>query len=247
MGIGRRKFWRQSRLLLAVVLLDGALLGAFAGLVNAGAGNPSAADVQPEPARQASSDEDAVLPYDKVIALTFDDGPHQQWTAKLLDGLKARDVKASFFLMGENIAGKEDLVRRMQADGHLIGNHSFRHIPLTKASTETVCQVVEDTERLIEEITGARPQYLRPPYGDWNEDLECRMNLTTVLWTLDSLDWKLRNTDAIVRRVEQSVKNGDIILMHDVFSTSVEAALLLIDHLQAQGYHFVTVDELVID
>lgn len=269
-----KKFRRQSWLLLAVAILDGALLGAFAGIANAaGAGQAANRNVRGRESEgyaaahtleyyEAGSEKIRVADggnvvgeeeYDgkqeaqKVVALTFDDGPHETWTERLLDGLKERDVKASFFLMGENIAGKEALVRRMQEEGHLIGNHSFRHVQLTKAGAEAVCQAVEDTELLIAEITGVRPQYLRPPYGDWNEDLECRLDMTTVMWTLDSLDWKLRNTDAIVRRVEQSVKNGDIILMHDVFPTSVEAALRLADRLKEKGYSFVTVDELLID
>lgn len=237
-----RNFRSQSWLLLAVVILDGALLGAFAGVAN------TAAAVHTLEYNEVGSGKVYIADQEqKVVALTFDDGPHETWTERLLDGLKERDVKASFFLMGENIAGKENLVQRMQAEGHLIGNHSFRHVQLTKAGAEAVCQAVEDTELLIAEITGARPQYLRPPYGDWNEDLECRMDMTTVMWTLDSLDWKLRNADAIVRRVEKSVKNGDIILMHDVFPTSVEAALRLVDLLKEKGYSFVTVDELLID
>ncbi len=230
------KFRWQAGMLLAVLLLDGALLGAFAGLANHDAGRTTNSPVVVAEKKEQ-----------KVVALTFDDGPHKKCTAELLDGLKERNVKATFFLMGQNISGNEELVRRMQEDGHLIGNHSFRHIPLTKAGTEAVCQAVEDTERLIVDITNVRPQYLRPPYGDWNEELECRVDLTTVLWTVDSLDWKLRNTSAIVRRVKKSVKNGDIILMHDVFPTSVEAALQLVDQLQKEGYGFVTVDELLID
>ena len=89
--------------------------------------------------------------------------------------------------------------------------------------------------------------YLRPPYGDWNEQLECRVNLTPVLWNVDSLDWKLQNTERIVRQVEKDVKSGDIILMHDIFKTSVEAALRIVDDLQKQGYEFVTVEELMVD
>lgn len=146
-------------------------------------------------------------------------------TPALLDGLKQRGVKATFFLMGENIAGKESLVQRMQEEGHLIGNHSYRHIQMTKEEAEQACAEIEQTETLIQDITGRRPEYLRPPYGAWNEQLECRVNLTTVLWNVDSLDWKLQNTEQIVRRVEKDVKNGDIILMHDIFPTSVEAAL----------------------
>ena len=181
------------------------------------------------------------------VALTFDDGPHQTCTPALLDGLKQRGVKATFFLMGENIAGKEALVQRMQEEGHLIGNHSYRHIQMTKEGAEQACAEIEQTEEIIRSITGSRPEYLRPPYGAWNGQLECRVNLTPVLWNVDSLDWKLQNTERIVRQVEKDVKSGDIILMHDIFKTSVEAALRIVDDLQKQGYEFVTVEELMVD
>ena len=149
--------------------------------------------------------------------------------------------------MGENIAGKEALVQRMQEEGHLIGNHSYRHVQMTKEGAEQACAEIKQTEEIIRSITGSRPEYLRPPYGAWNEQLECRVNLTTVLWNVDSLDWKLQNTERIVRRVEKDVKSGDIILMHDIFKTSVEAALRIVDDLQKQGYEFVTVEELMVD
>lgn len=256
------RFQMQAALLLAVVLLDGALLGAVAGVMHGGDGN-QAAEVQNQAAavrdQHILRDEGAKDPGflktqeqfaetgKKPIALTFDDGPHGVHTAALLDGLKERGVQASFFLMGENIGGNEDLVRRMQAEGHLIGNHSFRHLRLTKEGEDAVCEAVEQTEAIIQGITGSRSQYLRPPYGDWNENLECRIDLTTVLWTVDSLDWKLQNTSRIVRRIEKEVEAGDIILMHDIFPSSVTAALQVIDDLQARGYVFVTVDELLID
>lgn len=259
MRIWKWDFRKQAAALVCVALLDGAILGAAMGVMQPGqkvsAGSsgeieqlPHSAwmkDVQAD-ASAGGGKESAPKPV-KAIALTFDDGPHKTYTPMLLDGLKERGVKATFFLMGESISGNEELVSRMQEEGHLIGNHSYRHIQLTKAGEDAVCRAVEQTEGIIEDITGDRPQYLRPPYGDWNENLECRMNLTTVFWTVDSLDWKLKNTDRIVKRVEKQVKEGDIILMHDIFPTSVEAALQLIDRLQAEGYRFVTVDELVID
>ena len=160
-----------------------------------------------------------------VWLLTFDDGPNEDCTEKLLDGLKERNVQGNLFLMGQNIEGNEEIVKRMKAEGHLIGNHSYSHVQLTKAGSDAVCQAVDRTSRMIEEITGERPQYMRPPYGDWNEELECRVGMTTVLWSVDSLDWKLRNTNRVVKRVLKDVEDGDIILMHDIFPTSVEAAL----------------------
>ena len=166
----------------------------------------------------------------KYVALTFDDGPSRKCTPVLLDGLKERDVHVTFFLMGKNIEGNEDIVKRMSEEGHLIGNHSYEHI-----------------QKQIEAITGKRPEYIRPPYGDWNEELEEEIGMTPVLWSVDSLDWKLKDTGKILRRVLKDVKDGDIILLHDIFSSSVEAALELIDILQKEGYVFVTADELLIE
>lgn len=183
----------------------------------------------------------------KYVALTFDDGPSRKCTPVLLDGLKERDVHATFFLMGKNIEGNEDIVKRMSDEGHLIGNHSYEHIQLTKARPEAVCEAVEHTQKQIEAITGKRPEYIRPPYGDWNEELEEEIGMTPVLWSADSLDWKLKDTGKILRRVLKDVKDGDIILLHDIFSSSVEAALELIDILQKEGYVFVTADELLIE
>lgn len=183
----------------------------------------------------------------KCVALTFDDGPHKECTSALLDGLKERGVRVTFFLMGESIEGNEDIVKRMAAEGHLIGNHSYSHIQLTKAGAEAACEGVDKTSRIIEAITGGRPQYMRPPFGDWNEELECEVGMTTVLWSVDSLDWKLKNKSRIVKRVLKDAEDGDIILMHDIFSSSVEAALEIVDALTKEGYTFVTVDELLID
>ena len=183
----------------------------------------------------------------KYIALTFDDGPSRKYTPILLDGLKERGVHATFFLMGKNIEGKEDIVKRMSEEGHLIGNHSYEHIQLTKAGAKAVCEAVEHTQEQIEAITGKRTEYIRPPYGDWNEELEEEIGMTPVLWSLDSLDWKLKDTGKIIHQVLKDVKDGDIILLHDIFPSSVEAALELIDILQKEGYVFVTADELLIE
>lgn len=252
---------RRGALLLGILMLDGALLGSMGGIAGAYTAdgnyitgsrttkNHAAPEEWEQNIWKADNSKDILTehPGEKVIALTFDDGPHDVCTSRLLDGLKERGVHATFFLMGENIEGNEALVRRMQEEGHLIGNHSYRHIQLTKAGEDKVCDAIEQTEEIISGITGTRPQYLRPPYGDWNDELECRMNLTTVFWTVDSLDWQLQNTSKIVQRVLKRAGNSDIILMHDIFPTSVDAALQIVDTLQGQGYTFVTVDELMID
>lgn len=243
MIFGNWNMRRRCAMLLGIFMIDGALLGAAAGVGGwraQGAGGDGACLAADSGGEYGRAEQ-------KMVALTFDDGPHETCTPMLLDGLKKRGVHATFFLMGENIAGKEDLVRRIRDEGHLIGNHSYRHIQLTKAGEDAVCESIEKTGQIIADITGTRPQYLRPPYGDWNEALECRLDLTTVFWTVDSLDWKLQDTSKIVSRVLKRADNSDIILMHDIFPTSVEAALQIVDALQAQGYTFVTVDELMID
>lgn len=236
------KFRQWTGLLLAVVLLDGALLGIMAGVVNRPASLPEHQAVQVEQSEKTSS-----RPGGKIVALTFDDGPQKGCTDRLLDGLKERGVHASFFLMGENIAGNEELVKRMSQEGHLLGNHSYRHVKLTEESEALVCSEIEKNGDIIEEITGIRPQYLRPPYGDWNDDLECQLDMTTVFWSIDSLDWRLQNKARIVNQVMKRVENGDIILMHDIFPESVDAALEIVDRLLAEGYTFVTADEMMVD
>ena len=118
---------------------------------------------------------------------------------------------------------------------------------MSKETLENACGQIGETNRKIEEITGQRPEYLRPPYGSWNEELECATDMTVVLWSVDPLDWKLQNTNKVVRKIVKNVEPGDIILMHDVFPTSVQAALEVVDTLEKQGYTFVTVEELLVD
>ena len=182
-----------------------------------------------------------------AVALTFDDGPNARYTEALLDGLKEREVRASFFLVGQCIEGNEDTVRRMAEEGHLIGVHCMEHRDLTREPEEEAVRQLMDTAAMIGAVTGRTPEYIRPPFGKWSSGLQEAVPMETVLWSVDSLDWKLQDTDRIVRRVFKDTEDGDIILMHDEFQTSVEAAMEIIDNLLAKGYTFVTVDELTID
>ena len=182
-----------------------------------------------------------------AVALTFDDGPNARYTEALLDGLKEREVRASFFLVGQCIEGNEDTVRRMAEEGHLIGVHCMEHRDLTREPEEEAVRQLMDTAAMIGAVTGRMPEYIRPPFGKWSSGLQEAVPMETVLWSVDSLDWKLQDTDRIVRRVLKDTEDGDIILMHDEVQTSVEAAMEIIDNLLAKGYTFVTVDELTID
>jgi len=197
--------------------------------------------------KSVSADGQDVMPATQYIALTFDDGPHTVYTRQLLDGLKERGIRASFFLIGQNIHGNEELVLRMKEEGHLIGNHSQNHIQLTRENEDAVCSQIISTNQQIAKITGQMPEYVRPPFGSWDEELECLVPMTVVLWDVDPLDWKIQNTDKIVNHVVKQVEDGDIILLHDVYETSVEAALEIVDRLSEKGYNFVTVDELLIE
>ena len=180
------------------------------------------------------------------VAITFDDGPHKIYTPLLLDGLKEREVKATFFLIGENISGKEEIIRRMAEEGHLIGNHTYSHVKLTALPEEAACEEIRKTSERIFAITGKPVEYLRPPFGEWKKSLECGLNLFPVLWTVDTLDWTTENVSDVVRRGTETVKDGDVILLHDCYASSVKAALAIIDTLKSRGFQFVTVEELIL-
>ena len=128
-------------------------------------------------------------------ALTFDDGPDARYTSVLLDGLRARNIKVSFFLLGEKVEQNPDLVRRMQEEGHLVGNHTYHHVQLDKLSDAKAREEILKTNNLIYETTGRYPQYMRPPFGAWKKNLELRVEMMPVFWTIDTLDWKVQNTD----------------------------------------------------
>lgn len=122
------------------------------------------------------------------IALTFDDGPSTAWTPALLDGLKERGVKATFFLIGENADKNPEIVKRMAEEGHLIGNHTYHHVELTKVSENEARLELADTSAVIVRITGKEPEYMRPPFGAWQRKLEQEIQMLPVLWTIDPLD-----------------------------------------------------------
>jgi len=188
-----------------------------------------------------------VCTYENVVAITFDDGPRRKTTERLLDGLKERGVKATFFLIGENIEGNEDIVRRIHDEGHLIGNHTFSHVQLTSLSDELAVKEVDMTNAAITAATGITPRFIRPPYGMISEKVEEEIDMQSIMWSVDPADWNTADCGAVVRHVVTNVKSGDIILMHDIYDSSVTAALEIIDELTAKGYVFVTADCLLID
>ena len=140
------------------------------------------------------------------IALTFDDGPHPVYTEELLDGLKKRKVRATFFPIGNNIEGNEEIVKRMAEEGHLIGSHTYNHVQLNKLSELKAKEEILKGCNKIYETTGVCPSFVRPPFGEWKKNLDFCVTMLPVFWNVDSLDWKLQNTEKIVKRVVKDVK-----------------------------------------
>ena len=181
------------------------------------------------------------------VALTFDDGPHPYYTEQLLDGLKERGVKATFFVTGEHAKLHPDVIQRMYEEGHLIGNHTYSHIQLRKNNQEAFREELIRTNEVIGEITGGEVLYVRPPYGSWDKSFEKELNMIPVLWTIDPLDWCSHDASCVADKVLKKVKENDIILLHDCYDTTIEAAFQIVDELKEKGYLFVTVEELLFD
>lgn len=196
--------------------------------------------------------EHLVLPEEKKtekkrIALTFDDGPHPIYTPQMLELLKEEQVPATFFLLGENVELYGDVVKEIAKEGHLIGNHTYHHVQVTTLSLDEACKEIQETSDLIEELTGTGTEYVRPPFGTWNEELEERLNMIPVMWSIDTKDWTTQNVDWIVRETVKHAEDHDIILMHDSYQSTVEAVKRVIEQLEAEGFEFVTVDEIIMD
>jgi peptidoglycan/xylan/chitin deacetylase (PgdA/CDA1 family) len=184
---------------------------------------------------------------ERRIAITFDDGPNPVSTVKLLEGLRERGVHATFFLIGSEVEQYPEVVKQMAEDGHLIGCHTYSHVQLTAIGLNEACEEVEAANQAIFEACGRVVTYIRPPYGLWSDALNGSMELTKVGWTIDPEDWKVLNTKTVTEHVVSRAEDGAIILLHDIYDTSVEAAFAIIDRLQTEGWEFVTVDELILD
>jgi peptidoglycan/xylan/chitin deacetylase (PgdA/CDA1 family) len=184
----------------------------------------------------------------KSVALTFDDAPDENNTYKLLDILKDHDVKAAFFMIGGTMKDDNVTVVKLTYDqGHLVLNHSFNHPRMTNLNTNDMDLQLTRTSETIESITGQYPILFRPPYGSINADVVDTINthdMTTVLWSLDSLDWTLQDPEAVIQNVTNNVRNGDIILMHRN-RVSVAALPRVIEILKEKGYTFVKLDDML--
>lgn len=180
-----------------------------------------------------------------TVALTFDDGPSGRFTRALLDGLEQRQVKATFLLCGYRLKDYPKEAKRILAEGHEIGLHGYSHDPMNAMSRRELERELKDNLALLPQ--GCKPVFLRPPGGASNKtvrDTARDLGLGILNWSVDPRDWATRDAGAITAMVIDNVRDGDVILLHDMTDSSVEAALSIIDRLKAQGFRFVTVQEL---
>jgi peptidoglycan/xylan/chitin deacetylase (PgdA/CDA1 family) len=203
---------------------------------------PTPSSAKPATYAQARVDQ----PY---IAMTFDDGPSAENTPRLLEMLKQRNIKATFFLIGQNVVSNPDLVRRILAEGHEIGNHSWTHPQLSKLSDDRVTAEITQTQDAIKDASGFTPTLLRPPYGAitprQREWIENRFGLNIILWSVDPFDWKRPGASVITQRIVSQTRPGAIILSHDIHKQTVDAMPATLDALIAKGYKFATVSQLI--
>lgn len=186
---------------------------------------------------------------EKVIAITFDDGPHGENTPRLLDMLKKRKVKATFYVVGGMVEYNPQLLRRMITEGHEIGNHTVSHGNLARMSTEALRTELKAAHEMIKEVTGIAPRTMRPPGGSITTDQKKYMlkefGYPTILWSVDPEDWKRPGASVVTSRLINGARAGGILLVHDLHKPTVDAMPATLDKLLSQGYQFVTITDLI--
>ena len=181
----------------------------------------------------------------KLIAFTFDDGPSYIGTNKLLDNLDKYNARVTFFVLGSRVENYKDTLTKAYKMGNTIGNHTYSHSNLLKLDNYSVMDEIKKTNETIKNITGSEAIYLRPPYGNINSDIKNISNMYTILWDLDTEDWKNKDKDRIADYIVSNAHDGAIVLLHDLYETSVDGALLAMERLEKEGYAFVTIDEMI--
>ncbi|MCM3711798.1 polysaccharide deacetylase family protein [Sporosarcina luteola] len=180
----------------------------------------------------------------KKVALTFDDGPDPKVTRQILEILQKHDAKATFFMLGSRVEYYSDIVNEMKEAGHELGNHTWNHADLTKLSPERIAKEIDKTSAIIEDVTGQKVEAFRPPYGAVNDAVHNITGLPIVLWDVDTQDWKYRDSARILQVVKENVKDGSIILMHDIHQSTADGLDAVLTYLKNEGFEFVTVKEL---
>ena len=180
----------------------------------------------------------------KLVALTFDDGPSSATTPRLLDILYEKDVMATFFVLGKMTRNNPEIIIRAKKDGHVVASHTMYHQNLIRISSGVAESDISEARDTIKSILGQTPTLTRPPYGNINNVVREYAGTPLILWSVDTLDWKSKDVEAILAVTREQVYDGAIILMHDIYDTSVDAVPLIVDELRSDGYEFVTVPEL---
>ncbi len=180
----------------------------------------------------------------KAVAITFDDGPGE-YTQRLIEGLNSRGAKATFFMVGSCVEKYPEVLPMMVGGGHQLGNHTYNHTDITSVSTDEMNDQISKTDKAIYDACGQTSTAFRPPYGSCSDATNQLINKTITLWSVDSMDWNNRDAESIKNTIVSQCHDGDIILLHDIYSTSVDGALAAIDELQQQGFVFVTVNDLL--
>ncbi len=183
-------------------------------------------------------------PQKPMVALTFDDGPHYEYTDNILDELEKYNSVATFFVLGSRAEKNKDIIKRIAEGGNQIGNHTYDHKQLTKLSNKEITEEITKTSDIIYDITNIRPSLLRPTYGNVNDNVRLYSDAPLILWSIDTLDWKSRNKKKIVNAALKKVRDGDIILMHDIYKSTAMAAEVIIKELSSKGFQLVTIEEL---
>jgi peptidoglycan/xylan/chitin deacetylase (PgdA/CDA1 family) len=229
------------------------LLAVLAGVLTLNAQKVPGTDSSPAPVDPSPAPPRYTFSYVHVdgayIALTFDDGPSEKLTPKLLDLLAKHNIKATFFVIGENAAEHPEIVARAAREGHEIGNHSWSHPNLAKMSDEAVRRQLRQTDDAIRQATGKRPTLIRPPYGNLSQRqkqwIHDEFGYRVVLWDVDPLDWKRPGPTVVCHRIVSETRPGSIVLSHDIHPGTIEAMGNTLDQLEAKGFKFVTVSELI--
>ena len=198
-------------------------------------------DIEGENNSRTDSANDSAV---KQVALTFDDGPDPIVTMQILDILQKYDAKATFFMLGSRVEYYSEIAKQVAEAGHELGNHTWTHPDLTKAGVDKIYKEIERTSAIIQEVTGIESTTFRPPYGAVNQIVRNQTDLPVVLWDVDTLDWKHRDADQLLLNVQNSVKDGSIILMHDIHHSTADGLDAVLAYLQGEGFTFVTVSEL---
>ncbi len=181
----------------------------------------------------------------KYVALTFDDGPSPRCTPRLLDGLSALGARATFFVVGCQTVKDPDIVQRIAAEGHQVGNHSYDHAALNTLTAAQALADLEKNDALLRELLGEGDYWVRPPYGLLPEEEAAQLSVPLVNWSVDTEDWRTKDCAKILDVIYRCTGDGDIVLLHDRYQNTVDAVLAAVEHLQQQGYVFVTVAELL--